>query len=50
VLSEAERLCDEIAIIHRGRIRAEGDLDALVRGTGAADLDEAFFRLVEEAS
>ena len=37
IMREAERLCDRIAIMHRGRILAEGTLDELARparGTG----------------
>ena len=48
VLSEAERLADDVAIIHRGRILAAGTLDELTNG---GDLEEFFFervRAVEE--
>jgi sodium transport system ATP-binding protein len=48
VLAEAEKLCDEIAIIHRGRIRTEGTLDEILTETDAGDLEEAFFRIVED--
>ena len=43
VLSEAERLADDVAIIHDGRIHARGSL-ADVRGAGT--LEEVFFGLV----
>jgi sodium transport system ATP-binding protein len=46
VLAEAEKLCDEIAIIHEGRIRATGTLDDIVGGSGCDDLESAFFRIV----
>jgi sodium transport system ATP-binding protein len=48
VMREAERLCDSIAIIHNGRIMAEGTLEELRERTGAQDLDDIFIRLVEE--
>jgi len=47
VMREAEKLCDRIAVIHQGRILAEGTLEDLRRHTGAHDLDDVFIRLVE---
>ena len=47
VMREAEKLCDVIAIIHNGRIMAEGTLAALRERTGAQDLDDVFVKLVE---
>jgi sodium transport system ATP-binding protein len=46
VMREVERLCDRVAIIGRGRVRACGTLDELRREHGEADLEELFFRLV----
>lgn len=43
VLSEADRLADDVAIIHTGRIHARGSLDE-VRGGGS--LEDVFFSLV----
>lgn len=48
VMREAERLCDSIAIIHNGRIMAEGTLEELRERTGTQDLDDIFIQLVEE--
>ena len=36
-MEEAERLCDRIAIIDSGRLRAEGTRDELIRLTGGVD-------------
>ncbi len=47
VMREAEKLCDTIAIIHGGRVMAEGTLDALRQRTGEQDLDDVFIKLVE---
>jgi sodium transport system ATP-binding protein len=47
VLWEAERLADRIGIIDRGRLVAEGSLEALRARTGLSDLEEIFFALVE---
>jgi sodium transport system ATP-binding protein len=44
VMHEAERLCDEVAIIHRGQILARDTPAALVQGNG--DLEDAFAALV----
>ena len=46
VLREAERLCDRIAVIEGGRIRAIGTLPALLTQTGCDDLEGAFLALV----
>ncbi len=47
-MEEAERLCDRVAIIAGGRIRAEGALDALKAETGK-DLEEVFVAMVESS-
>jgi sodium transport system ATP-binding protein len=46
IMSEAERLCDHIAVIHEGRIKGEGSLSALLESTGATTLEKAFLALV----
>jgi sodium transport system ATP-binding protein len=46
VMSEAEKLCDRIGIIHGGKIRAEGTLAELRERTGESDLEECFVRIV----
>jgi ABC-2 type transport system ATP-binding protein len=44
ILSEVERICDRVAIMHEGRIAASGPIDQLVRpGEG---LEDAFVRVV----
>jgi len=49
ILSEAERLCDRIGVIHGGRLLADGTLDELRERTGREYLDEVFKALVEDA-
>jgi sodium transport system ATP-binding protein len=49
IMSEAERLCDRIAIIHRGRIHACDTLDALRANTGKRYLEDIFIHYVEYA-
>jgi sodium transport system ATP-binding protein len=44
VMSEAEQLCDRIAIIHHGRILATGTLEELREATGLHYLEEIFVR------
>lgn len=46
IMHEAEKLCDEIAIIHRGKILAVGTLEKLQSETRLKDLDEVFVKLV----
>lgn len=48
VMSEAEKLCDTIGIIHNGTLRAEGTLAELQRRYNETDLEEIFIRVVEQ--
>ncbi|MFA5264095.1 MAG: ATP-binding cassette domain-containing protein [Opitutaceae bacterium] len=48
VMSEAEKLCDTIGIIHRGRLVAEGTLDQFRSRYGETDLEEIFVRATGE--
>jgi sodium transport system ATP-binding protein len=47
-MREAERLCDRIAILHRGHILAEGPLAELREQFGENDLEELFFGLISQ--
>jgi sodium transport system ATP-binding protein len=47
VMSEAEKLCDTVAIIHGGRIMAEGTLAELRERAGLQSLEDIFVRAVE---
>ncbi|HVX15896.1 MAG TPA: ATP-binding cassette domain-containing protein [Pirellulales bacterium] len=46
IMREAEKLCDRLAVIHRGRILAEGTLDELRDRHEQRDLEELFFQLI----
>jgi sodium transport system ATP-binding protein len=46
IMREAEKLCDRIAIIHRGKVLAEGPLDELRDRHHERDLEELFFQLI----
>lgn len=48
IMSEAERLCDRICVIHNGKIVAEGTFDELREQTGEDRLDKVFLNLVGE--
>jgi sodium transport system ATP-binding protein len=48
VMSEAENLCDTVAIIHGGRILAEGTLEELRQRAGLQSLEDIFVKSVEE--
>lgn len=47
VLEVAEKLCDEIAIIDKGRLVAQGTLEALRSGEKGASLEQLFLELTE---
>ncbi len=46
IMREAEKLCDHIAIVHRGHILAAGTLAELTDEHGENDLEELFFQLI----
>lgn len=50
IMSEAEKLCDRIAIIHDGRILALGRLAELQAATGERYLEDAFIHYVRGVS
>ena len=47
-LTEVERLCDRIGVIHRGNVVYLGDVARLKERTGEETLTRAFFELVRE--
>ncbi|MGI9428885.1 MAG: ABC transporter ATP-binding protein [Bythopirellula sp.] len=46
IMREAERLCDRVAIMHQGKILAEGTLEQLHEEHGERDLEDLFFELI----
>ena len=46
VMSEAEKLCDTIGIIHEGKLLEEGTLADLRKRTGITDLEDIFVKTV----
>ncbi len=48
VMWEAQKLCDDIAIIHKGKVFEVGTLDQLRAKTGLSDLDDIFVKIVGE--
>jgi sodium transport system ATP-binding protein len=46
IMREAERLCDRLAVMNRGRFLAEGTLDELREEYQEHDLEELFFQLI----
>lgn len=50
IMSEAQKLCDRIAMIIAGRLVACGTLEELLAETGGADLEEAFFNYYKKYS
>ncbi len=47
---EAEKLCDEIAVIHLGKLLSAGTLGDLKKHFPAEDLEEIFFKLIKTES
>jgi len=47
-MREVEKVCDRVAILHRGRVLTCGTLDELRQRHGQDDLEELFFGLLGE--
>jgi sodium transport system ATP-binding protein len=47
IMSEVERLCDNIAVIHEGKIQSEGTVADLLEKAGETSLEKAFLKLVD---
>lgn len=50
IMSEVERLCDRVAVIHGGELKGEGTVQSLKESVGEASLEKAFLHLVGYAS
>jgi sodium transport system ATP-binding protein len=48
IMREAERLCDRIAIVHHGRLLAEGTIEELRERHEQNDLEDIFFDLIRK--
>ena len=46
IMREVEKLCDRVAIIHKGHILAEGTIKELEENYEESDLEELFFSLI----
>ena len=46
IMTEAERICDEIAIIERGRILAQGTVESLRQKSNHSSLEDVFVEVV----
>lgn len=49
-MHEVEKLCSKVAIIHKGRVQAEGTPRGLLEQFDQPDLEELFFYLVEKSN
>jgi len=49
VMQEVAALCDRVVILGQGQVLADGALEALRSGLGAASLEEAFLTVLSEA-
>jgi sodium transport system ATP-binding protein len=47
IMSEVEKICDRVAVIHRGRVLKGGTVREILDGCDCESFEEAFFELVE---
>lgn len=45
-MNDAEKLCDRVVIIHKGKVIANNAVEALKNKTGAGDLEDVFMKMV----
>ncbi len=48
IMREVEKLCERIAVIHKGRILAQGTLAELTARYNQPDVEELFFELIQQ--
>ncbi|MFI5403286.1 MAG: ABC transporter ATP-binding protein, partial [Planctomycetota bacterium] len=49
IMSEVEKLCDDVAILHRGKILLQGPVAEVKARAGVASIEDLFFSLVDKA-
>ena len=47
IMSEVEKLCDDVAILHRGKILLQGPVGEVKARAGVASIEDLFFSLVD---
>jgi ABC-type Na+ transport system ATPase subunit NatA len=47
ILSDIERLCERVAVLHQGKLIARGNLSALKERHGVRQMDELYMSLVQ---
>ena len=50
ILTDIERVCERVAVLHHGRLIANGDLADLKRRHGAEQMDDLYLTLVRTAA
>jgi ABC-2 type transport system ATP-binding protein len=50
ILNDIERVCSRVAVLHHGRLIADGDLAALKRSHGMEQMDDLYLSLVNAAA
>ena len=48
IMREVEKLCDRVAVIHRGEILAMGSIEQLIDEHEQPDVEELFFELIRK--
>lgn len=49
IMTEVQRLCDRVAIMNRGKILAQGDIEEVSERFGESDLEELFYQLISKS-
>lgn len=48
IMPDADELCDDLAIIHKGKIIAQGERKTLLTKNGVGNISELFFKLIKQ--
>lgn len=49
IMSEAEKLCDDLVILHKGRVLADGSLNQIRTEYGLTDLEDIFIECLQRS-
>jgi len=48
IMSEVEKLCDDLAILHKGRILLQGPVNEVLADSPGGDIESLFFELIDQ--
>jgi ABC-type Na+ transport system ATPase subunit NatA len=50
IMSEVEKLCDDVAMLHHGKILLQGPVDRVKADAGVDSIEEIFFKKIDQCA